>query len=91
MKRLIALLLVASSALAHEIVVINKSQAVSDSNVAVVSEIETIGNGDKGTGDIYEICYRGMLFINHSFYGSGGLSQVLDPSNGKPVQCTVKD
>ena len=86
MKRIFIALLFASSALAHEIVVINKTQAVSDSNVAVVSEIETIGNGD-----IYEICYRGMLFINYSFYGSSGLSQVIDPSNGKPVQCTVKD
>lgn len=87
MKRLIALLLVASSALAHEIVIINKSQAVSDSNVSVVEPVVT-----KGYGNVYEVCYRSMLFLKHSDINqTGGLTQVLDPSNGKPVQCIVKD
>lgn len=87
MKRVLALLLVASSALAHEIVIINQSKAVGDSNASVVVPVDT-----KGSGIVEEICYRNMLFLKHrDFNNTGGLTQVLDPVNGKPVQCIVKD
>lgn len=88
MKKIIALLLVANSALAQEIVIINNSRAVSNSDVSVVSDVKT-----DGYGRVYEICYRGMLFLKHSgvINQTGGLTQVLDPANGKPIQCVVKE
>lgn len=87
MGRVLALLLVASSALAHEIVIVNQSKAVGDSNASVVVPVDT-----KGSGIVEEICYRNMLFLKHrDFNNTGGLTQVLDPVNGKPVQCMVKD
>lgn len=87
MKKVIALLLVANSVLAQEIVIVNQSHAVGNSSVSVVSPVET-----KGFGIVEEICYRGMLFLKHrDFNNTGGLTQVLDPVNGKPVQCMVKD
>ena len=87
MKRVLALLLVANSVLAHEIVIVNQSKAVGDSNASVVVPVDT-----KGFGIVEEICYRGMLFLKHrDFNNTGGLTQVLDPVNGKPVQCMIKD
>lgn len=58
MSRVLALLLVASSALAHEIVIVNQSKAVGDSNASVVVPVDT-----KGSGIVEEICYRNMLFF----------------------------
>ena len=87
MRRVLALLLVASSALAQDIVIVNQSKAVGDSNASVVVPVDT-----KGSGIVEEICYRNMLFLKHrDFNNTGGLTQVLDPVNGKPVQCMVKD
>lgn len=83
MKKIIALLLVASSALANETT--NCSQEKSSNDVVVVRDLDT-----KGSDYITEICYRGALFIKHKLY-TGGLTQVLDPVSGKPVQCVVKD
>lgn len=85
MKKLMALVLFASPALAN-ITPINNSNATHDKPTATVEIVET-----EGSGYIYEICYRGMLFIKHKLHDTGGLTQVLDPSSGKPVQCVVKE
>ena len=45
MRRVLALLLVASSALAQDIVIVNQSHAVGNSSVSVVSPVETKGFG----------------------------------------------
>ena len=89
MKKVTALLLVANSVLAQEIVIVNQSYPylIDDSNVSVVVPVDT-----KGPGVVEEICYRGLLFLKHKDMNStGGLAQVFDPLNAKPVQCSVKE
>ena len=90
MKRILIVgaLLVHTLANATDFVVLTNPQVPTmNDSIAVVKPVET-----DGYGIVKEICYRGMLFLKHTDMNStGGLTQVFDPVNGKPVQCQVKE
>ena len=90
MKKLSAVWALAISASANAtdfIVLTNPQVPTMNDSIAVVKPVKT-----DGYGIVKEICYRGMLFLKHTDMNStGGLTQVFDPVNGKPVQCQVKE